>query len=154
MTTEMTLQTLAESVRKSFVQDKREDGTAFWKRVDGTPDWVQELCLQAHGDMMPDDWRYAFIVEALDALEENEDPDDITLEADIYTHELTTWLGSRADRFGYCDEAYADYGLETFPGTIELLQLGQAAEKREVLDLVRSSLESYIRALEDDEETD
>lgn len=152
MTSEMTLQTLAESVRKSFVQDKREDGTTFWKT--DSDERIQELCHEAHGDMMPDDWRYAFIVEALDALAECDDVDEADVEADIYTHVLTAWIASRDDRYAYCDEAMSDMGIETFPGTIELLQLGQAAEKREVLDLVRSSLESYIRALEDDEETD
>jgi hypothetical protein len=46
--------------------------------------------------MLPDDWRYQFIEEALDAI--SEDGEDAQLEPAIYTHELTGWLHSRADR--------------------------------------------------------
>lgn len=136
------LQKLADETRNQFVQGKRDNGDSYWYRESSEQDWIYEMCHKAHGDMLPDDWRYAFIVEALDALAESEDPDDIKLEADIYTQSLTNWLASRADRYSYCDEAAEEFGQ---PLTmIEMLQFGQAYEKREVLDAVRSFLEGMI----------
>ena len=63
-----------------FEKAKRTNGVEFWKVKDGTPQWVTDLCFSAHseGAMLPDDWRYVFIVEALVALE-----DETELEADI-----------------------------------------------------------------------
>lgn len=135
-----TVQQLAQTYAACFVTDKRDDGTAFVKTRDGSPEELQALCMHAHGDMFPDDHRYAFIEEVLIALSETEDPDEIQLEADIYTHELTGWLNSRADRCGYCDEAVEEYGSRPAT-TFELLQWGQAFEKAEVLGLVREWLE-------------
>ena len=134
-----TIQELATKYAAFFITDKREDGTEFVKTKDGFPAELQELCMHAHGDMFPDDWRYTFIEESLIALSENENSEDVILEADIYTHELTSWLNSRADRCQYCDEATDNYGPS---GTMfELLQNGQAYEKEEVLGLVRQWLE-------------
>lgn len=150
--TTTSIQTLATEVRAMFHESTRTDGTKYWT-YDHSPDrqWIQDMCLAAHGDMSPDDWRYAFIVEALDALSENEDSDDVDLEADIYTHELTAWLGSRADRYAYCDQWIEDTGGE-FGGTIALLSAGQYTEKREVLDSIRASLSDRAESLSDDSE--
>jgi hypothetical protein len=145
----MTIRALADAARKLFVKATRNDGSVFWKRTDSAPEWVETLVHDAHGEMLPDDQRYAFIVEALDALSEDEDPDSVMMEPDIYTHELTAWLNSRADRYNYCDQAMEDSG-ESFAGTIELLQLGQAAEKAEVLASVRASLEAQLEAVADE----
>jgi hypothetical protein len=138
-----TLQSLAETTRKYFTTDTRTDGTEFIKGSDDAPEWVKEMCQDAHGKMFPDDWRYAFIVEALDALADHDDPDDISMEADIYTHELTAWLASRVDRSCYCDQAMEEYGSK-FPGVFAVLSLGQIAEKEEVLASVRAFLETRI----------
>jgi hypothetical protein len=150
MTTQETVQTLAESTHKLFVKDTRtSNGEEFWKTTDDAPEWVKEMCREAHGEMMPDDWRYAFIVEALDALAESEDPDEASVESDIYTHELTGWLHSRADRYDYCDEAYKERGGH-FTNTVELLMIGQALEKAEVLVSVRASLEAQLETVADE----
>ena len=63
-----------------FEKANRTNGVEFWKVKDGAPQWVTDLCFSAHseGAMLPDDWRYVFIVEALVALE-----DETELEADI-----------------------------------------------------------------------
>jgi hypothetical protein len=146
----MTIQELATEASRWFTRDKRNDGQEYVHLKDGRPDWLQDLCHEAHGDMMPDDWRYEFIENAIDALAENDDPDDINLEADIYTHDLTTWLGSRADRFAYCEDAVKEYGLDTENfSMLDLLQQGQLMEKREVLDLVRAYLEQRAEEAED-----
>jgi hypothetical protein len=148
------IQTLATEARSFMVSKTRDDGSKFWSRSDDAPEWVRELCFAAHdaGDMLPDDHRYEFIVEALDALSDTEDADDVNLEADIYTHNLTTWLASRADRSGYCDSAMEEFGITEYKSLVEHLQIGQAYEKAEVLGSVRSSLET--RAEETSEETE
>lgn len=75
---------------------------------------------------MPDDWRYQFIVDSLDALSEESDPDDIQPGGDIYTHDLTGWIHSRVDRL--------------------------SAERTEVLSSVRWFLESMIEESDDDDD--
>lgn len=155
METQTALQTTAAEARSWFHQHQRSENDTIWTLKDGRPQWVQDMAFAAHdsGDMLPDDWRYEFIVDALDALEENEDPDDIALEADIHTSDLCRWLGSRADRTGYCDEAMEEFGGD-FKDTVSLLQLGQWHEKREVLDSVRSFLVSRISDMEDETDDD
>jgi hypothetical protein len=148
--TTTSIQTLAAEVRKFFVSKERGENDRIITLSDDRPEWVQELAMEAHGNMMPDDHRYAFIVEALDALVEADDPDEAEVEADIYTHELTAWLASRADRYGYCDQFMEDTGSK-FMGTVQLLSWGQYTEKAEVLALVRSSLESQIEETADDD---
>jgi hypothetical protein len=145
----MTIRALADATRNLFVKATRNDGSVFWKRTDSAPEWVETMVHDAHGEMLPDDWRYAFIVEALDALAESEDPDEASVESDIYTHELTGWLHSRADRYDYCDEAYKERGGH-FTNTVELLMIGQALEKAEVLVSVRASLEAQLEAVADE----
>jgi hypothetical protein len=164
--TPATVQTLATTARACFEtkpdpdrpgETWKRDGVTVYLPKDDRPDWVQELCHHAHGDMLPDDWRYEFIVTALDVIAEADDdadPDAIReqfqdeCEADIYTHELTSWLGSRADRAGYCDEACEGYGLEG-GDTLQRIGLGQRAEKLEVFALVLEWLEEHAGELND-----
>ncbi len=156
--TTTSIQTLASTTRALFVEKSRNDGAKFWSYDHNSPDvpaWLQPLCFEIHGDISPDDHKYRFIVEALDALAECDDPEDADVEADIYNHELTTWLGSHGYRPGYCDEALEELGGD-FESTIQLLQLGQYAEKREVLDTVRACLEAHSGEATDEDlpETD
>lgn len=138
----------AEQARAFFELGERPDGSKYWKKTEAAPEWVAELCREAHRSwddlMLPDDYRYQFIVDALDILSEFEDEDDITsaLESsvDVYTADLTAWLASSADRLIYCDDAAQEYGAPR--DTAHLLAMGQYAERREVLDAVRSFLEA------------
>ncbi len=158
-TTETTIKTLATEMSAAFVERQRYDGihptTKFRCLKDGSPEWMTEVCHTAHGEMMPDDQRYAMIEEAVDAIAECDDIDDArdSLEADIYTHDLTAWLGSRTDRYSYADDAMEEWGSDV-KGIIQLLQLGQLAEKHEVFDLVVSALESELASREEDDNTD
>ena len=147
----LTLQALATEARSHFGQKTRtDDSTVFWCLADQTPDWVRELVHAAHGEMSPDDYRYAYIVESLDLLAECDDPDDIQVEPDVYTHELCAWLGSRADRYYHCDEAREELGLADDASIINRIQAGQINEREEVLASVRSSLESRLASLATD----
>ena len=116
--------------------------------ADDAPDWFTDLCHAAHGGMMPDDWKYEFIQDALGAIEDGADEDRLDLDGLYpYTADRLDWLASHLDRPGYCDEAAADAGGP--PAEIlAMVAWGMDRELREVFDLVRSRLEEIT---EDDD---
>ena len=140
----------ADEAYAYFEKATRTNGADYWRVKSGAPEWLKDLCFAAHdaGAMLPDDWRYAFIAEALAALSEEREDD---IEADIYTGELSAWLASNVNRVAYVDDATEEYG-GTFLGIVEALQIGQLAEKREVLEQVKTYLEELDE--DDDEEED
>ena len=148
-----TLKDFAHEMSRAFVGDKRNDGTEFRKLRDGSPEWMKDVCFKAHGDMMPDDHRYEMIEEACDALADHDDEDEArdSLEADVYTSELTAWLHSRVDRTGYVDEALEEYGGEV-KGISDAIALGQMKEKEEVFGLVVEALTELVDAQEEEED--
>ena len=99
--------------------------------------------------MTPDDWRYACIQDACEAIAEAEDPDEARYEfcddTDVYNGDLVTWVGSHG-RGSYVDEAREELGEA--PDFYQGLMRGQAMERGEVYDLVLSGL----RGLADEEE--
>jgi hypothetical protein len=154
---------LAAWYSSRLVQDKRTNGREFYK-FEGQGDADQKkaeeercraLSLAGHndGDMLPDDWRYDFVREALGAIEDASDFDDIEVEADIYNSELTDWLGSHGHRPGYCDEAVEEGLVSEDASMIDRIQMGQYMEKREVLAAVllhlREEAEEQVEAEEE-----
>lgn len=150
MTKPLTLQTLATEVKAQFVRTMGNKDREFWIRESPADDWISDLCREAHGDMLPDDWRYDFIVEALDVISDYENMDDArdSLEADIYTSALIAWLGSHGHRPSYCDDAVEEMGIGGSAGIITRMQAGQLVEKREVFDEVLTALNSRLDVLE------
>ena len=148
-----TVQELAREARAAFSRKTREDGSEYWAHGFEAPEWIKELTIAAHGGtgpggMFPDDTRYAFLVDALDELEEVEDIDEAghTWEFEHYYGRLVDWLGTYAGhRLEYCDDWGREYGRPE--GTAELLQGGHLAERLEVLNLVRASLEAHLETL-------
>ena len=153
-----TIKQLAEQMSQAFEGRTRDNGAEFRALKDRSPEWMTTVCRKAHGDMMPDDWRYEFIENAVDKIAEADDDasdDDISeleyeLEADIYTHDLTGWLHSRADRVSWLDQAMEESG-GTFDSAFNLLSEGQLLEKREVFGLV---LESLRKLASDEDEAE
>ncbi len=85
----------------SLVEAERPDGTTYYTLLDGAPEWMRDLCREAHGDMMPDDTRYRMIREAAQILTEHDAChwDDSIGEmadsiVDIYTSSLARWMAS------------------------------------------------------------
>lgn len=112
----------------------------YWIIKNGAPDWVRELAWVAHneGKILPDDFRYCFIVEALGALAEGEH----NLEPDVDINRLLNWLNDYPDyRMGLVDEAVGKFGWD---GLFKALQAGQMMEKEEVLGIVRAFLEKEV----------
>ena len=133
--------------------DGREVRPNIWTtRGENTPEWVRDLCHDAHGDMMPDDVRYGMIPDALSALEEYGDEDEArdSIEAPIYTSKLTDWLGSRADRTSYVDEARQEFEPSDM-GIVGDLMRGWLMEAWEVFDSVQGSLEDRAESEAEDD---
>ena len=142
-----TVQELAKLARCAFTLETRENGSEYWTHNRCAPEWIGELCNTAHGDMLPDDYRYRFIVQALDALEEAEDVDEAgqDWEFEPYLARLADWLGSHNHRFSYCDDWADEMGQPE--DTYHLLAGGHLQERLEALDLVRGSLEAHLATL-------
>lgn len=149
------IQDLATEARSYFERAQRTDDSTYWHTRADRPEWVQDMTHAAHdaGRILPDDYRYAFIVDALDALANNKDVDDARTESeepDIYTAALAAWLGSRADRYTYCDEAVGEIGGGV-RGIIQAMELGQAREKGEVFQAVLDALTARVVETEPEE---
>ena len=113
--TEITLQQLAREAAACFTTEQRPEGDSFVGLLDGSPDWVSELVRDAHGDMLPDHWRYASIESALDWIADANDPVDEQYEwadgnMDVYNRGRLAWLASYASRPSYCDDATSEMG--------------------------------------------
>jgi hypothetical protein len=147
----ITLQSLAQEMSEAFEGDTRTNGETFRKLREGSPEWMTTICRRAHDEakLLPDDWRYAFIEEAVDALAEHDDTDEAlaSLEPDIYTGELTAWLHSLNSRVYYLGEALTECG--SFRDGFELLAAAQMIEKEEVFQQVVTSLRAVLEEIDD-----
>jgi hypothetical protein len=143
---------LMRRAKESSTYLRRDTARDILLPADGAPQWFTDLCHAAHGSMMPDDWRYEFIQDALSAIEDGSDEDGIDLDGlHPYTSDRLGWLASHLDRPGYCDEAAAEAGGPP-ADILALVAWGMDRELREVFDLVRSRLEET--AEEENEEAD
>lgn len=147
------VKSLAGAMHAQFEQKTRTDGhTEFWALKDGAPEWMTDVCRASHNSarMLPDDYRYEFIVDALSAIADHDDEEDArdSLEADVYTGHLTAWLASNINRIAYCDEAAENYGGQLTEIT-QMISAGQESEKREVFDEVVQALREHADGLED-----
>jgi hypothetical protein len=136
----MTIQELARQYADMFITAQRDNEETYLTLRDSN-DNLMSLIRDAHGDMMPDDFKYQFIHEALEAIAETDDIDDINLEPDCYNRDLVKWVSSNLIRASAVDEAVENYSYKCF---YSALRMGQSAEKEEVLYFVRSSLESIL----------
>ena len=144
---------LAKEALGWFTTDARDNGEEFVKTKEGRPDWLENLIFTAHDDMMPDDYRYRFIEDALQYIsDQDEDADDLDcpeIEADSYTGDLTKWLHSRNDRVYYLTEALEEYEIND---GFQALYLAQLCERGEVYDSVLNSLRELCKDQEDEEQ--
>ncbi len=145
----VTVQSLAteayQKLNKS--KNKRPDGSEFLVFDDGRPKWMQDLAHEAHGDMMPDDWKYQFIHDALCALSEEEDEDAArdSLEIPCYYAQQLAWFASHMDRPGYVDESREQGGQAK--SVMVDVACGMAMEQTEVFGLVYEFLHERAEAI-------
>ena len=145
------LRSLAGDALSYFEYRRRpDDGSGYWALEESAPAWLRELVWAAHnnGGMLPDDARYLYVVEALEALADNPEEPESMLEPEPYTSNLLQWLAaSPSYRMGLVDEAVQESGWD---GLFAALQAGQRKEKEEVLYRVRAFLAQRIEAGEED----
>jgi len=135
----------AEEALNYFHKDVRTSGEDFYK-TENEPQWVNDMIHEAHGDMLPDDWKYTFVWEALNHITELDDLDDgPELEPDAYNNERLAWLSSNLTRASYVDEAMEEFGAG-WPeqGVMEAVGLGQLREKEEVFFSILNSLKEHV----------
>jgi len=147
------IRVLAGEALSYFEHRKRHDETGYWAVEDGAPEWVKRLVWAAHakGELLPDDFRYLFIVEALEAIAENPEEPGSLLEPDVYTSKLIEWLSAYPSyRMVLVDEAVEAVSKFGWDGLFKALQAGQLLEKKEVLQSVRVFLEKKIEEGEED----
>lgn len=153
---QMQKQVAAEWV-KMFERRQTNDGDEIWTLRDGAAggDWesghpLRAAIREAHGDMLPDDYKYRFVVESLRAIVNHDgDIDEARehIEADINHADLLKWLSSHIERAGYVDEYVDDYfGLGQPDSIMQVIQCGQWLEKTEVFDIVARYVEDEAEA--------
>ena len=164
-----TLQDIARDARSHFTVKERESGASFYALhdYDTAPAWVHELIQSAHDQgggnlMLPDDWRYRFIVDALDAIADcDPDPADpwdalqirLDSDVDVMNGDLCQWLASNMTRHAYVDEQMEDLGMG-WPdrGVMNAIQIGQLAEREEVARAVVHALQARLITAEDEDD--
>ena len=142
----------AEKMHDHFRSMKRDNGEGFYVLDDTREDWMQDVAHEAHGDFMPDDWRYEFIEDALDILRQwDEDADEDSLrEASselrtyIYNADMLRWLASNLNRIGYTDEALEETGHGE--SIMDEIGAGMLSEQVEVFDAVLDALLQRVDA--------
>src|SRR5690606_30515781 len=135
----MTVQELAREALRYFIRKRREDGSEYVAVTKDRPEWVHQMVYAAHndGEILPDDWRYEFVLESLYAIEDS-DPDELDeleLEADSSPLE---WFISSMRRVAYVDEAIEELGWTGH--VMDAIEHGQYIEKNEVLRIVLEAL--------------
>src|SRR4051812_19779857 len=140
---------LAREAYEAFTTTQRDDRAITTTR-DDAPDWVNDLVRKAHGDFLPDDWRYDCIRSALEHIAgldaeterelEDEDHQFADGYVDIYTSELTAWLASNNQRVAYVNEGVEELGAAAELDEDKRLMLGQYHEASEVWGSVVRSL--------------
>jgi hypothetical protein len=140
--------------RKEVPTDRNKAGF-IWINTAHDNEEVKDLCFTAHSGMLPDDFIYSRIVEALYCLIERKPEDEdkareclYELEADIYTSDLTAWLNSSNNRVYYLTEALEEFRFKD--GFNALM----AAQKLEIDEISNSVLNYIIRNLDEEEEAE
>jgi len=151
-----TIRELASQMDDAFTVCKRDSGEQYFTLKDDAPEWMKDVCRAAHddGDIMPDDFRYEFIAEAVEIIATRNDFDDAVyeMEPDVYNNELLKWVGSSLSRASYVDDAAEEYGPAA--SLFEGLARGQLAEKHEVFHQVLEALRELEEDAEDEPDDD
>ena len=155
-----TIQTLAASMFAALIEKPRDNGESFYSFKDGSPEWFTDISSTAHGDMMPDDWRYSIMRDCLSSIADadaDESPDDLRdcisewadSDTDVYNGQLANWLSSNLARGNFVDEAIDEYGWPKDRGIYGALALGQLLEREEVYSLLISALAEHADTISD-----
>jgi hypothetical protein len=146
-----TIMQLADFVCENMVYD--EEKKIYHQKVVGDPQWIQDMIHECHYQgMLPDDyvfqWVYEFCRE-ISELDENDDPHDIEVHSDTYTHDLLKWLSSNLARIDFVEDAFDDSGWTEKCDLVLMIGIGQEKEMEEVLWTIIDKLQDRLDELED-----
>ena len=143
--TATTPQDLAAQAHAFFEARERGEGERFTTTRYDSPEWLRDLVHEAHGEFLPDDWRYSTIHNALVFIAENPGADDDSAHefadtaVDVYSADRLAWLASNLRRLAYVDEAVAEYGPRE--QIIDNIGIGQYGEAFEIYASIYASLD-------------
>lgn len=127
---------------------RRDDGSMYVCRKNGSPEWLKDLCRAAHGDSFPDDWIYEQIANCLESISGDDCEDDALEDAesaiDVYSSDLLDWAKGRR---WYVDDAIRD-GARTLDAAI---MQGQQTMIGEIFDSIVTFLSNMAEDLEEEE---
>ena len=137
------LQLTAKTAQSYFERNPHDN----WATKLDAPEWVKNMVRSAHGDFMPDDYRYNWIYNALDAFQ-NDTPDVAIdcLEPEPYYNQRASWLASNVNRAQYVNEII-EMGCES-DDVMDMIGYGQLQEMRETYESVHSSILTQSALLE------
>lgn len=150
---------LASRYVDQFEPLERTEHFSTYKRKDDADPDLQELCYAAHGDMMPDDYVYNYIVDALGMIADSSTDElqdlDGEIESDIYNSDLLKWLSSNLTRASYIDSYVEEFSIQSTDFDLYLaIGGGQRQEKMEVFNSVLSSLIKLVTEMEEENDDD
>jgi hypothetical protein len=128
-----------------FEVRKRDNDAAYTCLVDEAPAWLYDAVQAAHGDELPNDWRYATCAAIVEALEDQGDGDGVADSlVDVYTYNLLTWLSDNLSRTGYVDEALAEDVWDKSNGVAGLIGAGQYLAICEMVDVLVEAIAENV----------
>lgn len=137
-----------DSLHEMFETKTRDSGESFVALKDDAPEWAQDFVREAHGtEILPDDYRYQWIRDALEALAASPDAtpqeiaDEFADDVSIYTADLLDWLKSNLTRCEYVDQARAEGIVADSADIVQRIQAGQYLERREVFQGVLDAID-------------
>jgi len=138
----------AKEILGYMVHKVRDNGQGFYCLTNDAPQWVTDFVHVVHGDMMPDDYKYQFIHEAVEFLCDNDNEDDLQQSAEgaIYNHERLQWLASNAERPYIVDETVQEFGLADSKdfNVLDLINQGYVWEQCDVYRTVFDELQKMV----------
>lgn len=149
----MTIQELAKFVCENMEYD--EEKKIYHQKKPGDPQWIQDMIHACHyNGMLPDDFVfeqvYLFCKE-ISELGENDDPHDIEVHGDTYTHDLLKWLSSNLARIDFVEDAIDEYSGNGKCDLPLMIGIGQEKEMDEILWTVIDKLEDRLDEMQDEE---
>lgn len=145
---------LAGEAARFFETRERSNGEQYIARREDAPEWVLEMILAAHDGKLPDDYTYACICDALEAIRSGEGREleliagEMADEGDLHTAALLEWVKSSEHRIGYVDDELAGWAADMPPTLTTVVRLAQTRERHEVFEAVAEQLQARCRAQE------
>lgn len=134
----MNIQNIAQTIVSESGVKYRDDNKPYTVIEYDNHDWLMDFVMACHGDFLPDDYRYQWIVDVAEYIVDNsvEETDRLNIPelidslVDVYTFNLTAWLHSNNSRMYYLTEALENYDISD---GFQLLQMAMAFEVEEVI---------------------